>query len=120
MLKGLFGKSGKATATPLLTTAIPPCYAQLYRADGTLPTSDFTSLVVPMFERVREAAGDAEFQVLIETISAALNRAANVRFPLGRPGTADDMVGPAVFLASDMSAYVTGAIIMADGGYRAI
>lgn len=40
--------------------------------------------------------------------------------PLGRPGTADDMVGPAVFLASDMSAYVTGAIIMADGGYRAI
>ena len=87
MLKGLFGKSGKATETPLLTTAIPPCYAQVYRADGTLPTSDFTSLVVPMFERVREAAGDAEFQVLIETISAALNRAANVRFPLGRPGT---------------------------------
>jgi NAD(P)-dependent dehydrogenase (short-subunit alcohol dehydrogenase family) len=40
--------------------------------------------------------------------------------PLGRPGKPEDIVGPALFLASDMSAYVTGAIVMADGGYRAI
>src|ERR1700691_1327963 len=40
--------------------------------------------------------------------------------PLGRAGTPDDIVGPAIFLASDLSAYVTGAIVMADGGYRAI
>jgi NAD(P)-dependent dehydrogenase (short-subunit alcohol dehydrogenase family) len=40
--------------------------------------------------------------------------------PLGRAGKPDDVVGPAIFLASDLSAYVTGAIIMADGGYRAI
>lgn len=40
--------------------------------------------------------------------------------PLGRTGKAEDVVGPAVFLASDMSAYVTGSIVMADGGYRAI
>jgi NAD(P)-dependent dehydrogenase (short-subunit alcohol dehydrogenase family) len=40
--------------------------------------------------------------------------------PLGRPGTAEDMVGPAIFLASDLSAYVTGTIVMADGGYRAV
>lgn len=40
--------------------------------------------------------------------------------PLGRPGTAEDMVGPAIFLASDLSSYVTGAIVMADGGYRAV
>ena len=40
--------------------------------------------------------------------------------PLGRAGQAEDMVGPAVFLASDMAAYVTGTIIMADGGYRTI
>jgi 3-oxoacyl-[acyl-carrier protein] reductase len=40
--------------------------------------------------------------------------------PLGRAGTAEDIVGPAIFLASDLSSYVTGSIVMADGGYRAI
>jgi NAD(P)-dependent dehydrogenase (short-subunit alcohol dehydrogenase family) len=40
--------------------------------------------------------------------------------PLGRAGKPEDIVGPAVFLASDMSAYVTGTIVMADGGYRSI
>ena len=40
--------------------------------------------------------------------------------PLGRTGKPEDIVGPAIFLASDLSAYVTGAIVMADGGYRTI
>ena len=40
--------------------------------------------------------------------------------PLGRAGKPEDIVGPAVFLASDLSAYVTGTIVMADGGYRTI
>jgi NAD(P)-dependent dehydrogenase (short-subunit alcohol dehydrogenase family) len=40
--------------------------------------------------------------------------------PLGRAGQPEDIVGPAIFLASDLSAYVTGSIVMADGGYRAI
>jgi 3-oxoacyl-[acyl-carrier protein] reductase len=40
--------------------------------------------------------------------------------PLGRTGKPDDIVGPAIFLASDLAAYVTGSIVMADGGYRTI
>jgi len=40
--------------------------------------------------------------------------------PLGRAGEPEDIVGPAIFLASDLSAYVTGSIVMADGGYRAV
>ena len=40
--------------------------------------------------------------------------------PLNRPGKPEDIAGPAVFLASDLSAYVTGHIIMADGGYRTV
>ncbi len=40
--------------------------------------------------------------------------------PLGRAGKPEDIVGPAIFLASDLSAYVTGSVVMADGGYRTI
>ena len=40
--------------------------------------------------------------------------------PLGRAGKPEDVVGPAIFLASALSDYVTGSIIMADGGYRSI
>jgi len=40
--------------------------------------------------------------------------------PLGRAGRPEDIVGPAIFLASDLSSYVTGSIVMADGGYRTI
>jgi 3-oxoacyl-[acyl-carrier protein] reductase len=40
--------------------------------------------------------------------------------PLGRAGVPEDIVGPAIFLACDLSAYVTGSIVMADGGYRAV
>ena len=40
--------------------------------------------------------------------------------PLGRAGKPEDIVGPAIFLASDLSAFVTGSILMADGGYRTI
>jgi len=40
--------------------------------------------------------------------------------PLGRAGKPEDIAGPAIFLASDLSAYVTGSIVMADGGYRTV
>jgi NAD(P)-dependent dehydrogenase (short-subunit alcohol dehydrogenase family) len=36
--------------------------------------------------------------------------------PVGRFGTPDDLAGVAVFLASDLSAFVTGTTVHADGG----
>ncbi len=40
--------------------------------------------------------------------------------PLGRVGTDEDIMGPVVFLASDASRYVTGHILMVDGGKFAL
>jgi NAD(P)-dependent dehydrogenase (short-subunit alcohol dehydrogenase family) len=40
--------------------------------------------------------------------------------PLGRAGKPEDIVGPALFLASDLSAFVTGIVLMADGGYLTV
>jgi NAD(P)-dependent dehydrogenase (short-subunit alcohol dehydrogenase family) len=40
--------------------------------------------------------------------------------PLGRLGQPDDVVGLAIFLASDESAYCTGGTFMVDGGQTAI
>jgi NAD(P)-dependent dehydrogenase (short-subunit alcohol dehydrogenase family) len=61
---------------------------------------------------------------LIRTPLNAENRAntdMEARFlqqtPLRRAGEPEDIAGPAIFLASDLSAYVTGVLIAADGGY---
>lgn len=38
------------------------------------------------------------------------------RLPLRRPGTAEDVAGPILFLASDDSRYMTGQVLVVDGG----
>ncbi|MDC0434725.1 SDR family oxidoreductase [bacterium] len=38
---------------------------------------------------------------------------------IGRNGKLDDLTGPAVFLCSDASAYMTGQILYVDGGFTA-
>ena len=42
------------------------------------------------------------------------------RIPMSRYGNPDELVGPVVFLATNMSSYMTGATITVDGGYLAV
>lgn len=39
------------------------------------------------------------------------------RTPMARWGTPEDIAGPALFLASPLAAFVTGAVLAVDGGY---
>ena len=51
------------------------------------------------------------------TGSAEFNAQVVARTPAGRWGEPDDFAGPAVFLASPASDFVTGATLCVDGGY---
>jgi NAD(P)-dependent dehydrogenase (short-subunit alcohol dehydrogenase family) len=45
--------------------------------------------------------------------------ASMARIPLGRPGSAAEVAGLCVFLASDDASFMTGSVIPVDGGYLA-
>ncbi|MET0911723.1 MAG: SDR family oxidoreductase, partial [Acidimicrobiales bacterium] len=85
-----------------LTRQIAVEYGPSVRANVIAPGSIDT----PRFQKVAEEMDDPEGFVagLAKTI------------PLHRLGTAEDVASIALFLASDLSAYVSGAVIPADGG----
>ena len=51
--------------------------------------------------------------------AAACVQSADAKTPAARWGTPEDLMGPAVFLASDASNFVNGHILYVDGGILA-
>ncbi len=88
-----------------LTRQIAVEYGPTIRANVIAPGSIDT----PRFRRVADAMDDADafLSMLQRTI------------PLKRLGLADDVARVALFLASDASAYTSGAVIPCDGGLAA-
>jgi NAD(P)-dependent dehydrogenase (short-subunit alcohol dehydrogenase family) len=68
------------------------------------------NMLAPGFILTGMTAGSPEAEKVIERMSAIT--------PLGRPGCAEDIEGPAAYLASDASRFQTGDILVIDGGRR--
>jgi NAD(P)-dependent dehydrogenase (short-subunit alcohol dehydrogenase family) len=105
---GLIGSEGYAAygaakaGLVLLTKQIAVEYGPTVRANVIAPGSIDT----PRFRKVLDSTPGADEFV------AGLKRT----IPVQRLGTAEDVAGIALFLASDLSAYVSGAVVPADGG----
>ena len=57
--------------------------------------------------RFRKVSHEVDLDMLLSTV------------PLHRLGLAEDVAGIALFLASDLSAYTSGAVVPCDGGLAA-
>ena len=65
------------------------------------------AIKTPFWDGLKEQAGD---------IDAMLNDVAAHEIPMGRIGTTDDVAGPALFFASELSSYITGLCMYVAGG----
>lgn len=109
---GLIGSPGYAAygaakaGLIALTRQIAVEHGPTIRANVIAPGSIDT----PRFRKVTEQLDDREafFEMLMANM------------PLKRLGTADDIARVALFLASDQSAYTSGAVIPVDGGLAAL
>lgn len=62
---------------------------------------------------------DATRQLFYKPAAQKLTESLMSHIPLGKPGTVDDIANAALFLASDDARYVTGQVLVIDGGWTA-
>ena len=67
----------------------------------------------------RPATIDVKGQQHKVGLDARMIDALTPTIPLGRAGTAEDIVGPAIFLASESASFVNGEVLVVDGGFLA-
>ena len=109
---GVVGVEGNVVypATKGAVVQMTRCLALDHAADGIRVNCICPGPIdTPLSRRNRELSGDPE----------AAQRSRIARIPLGRIGRPEEMADVAAFLCSDESSFVTGAAILADGGWVA-
>ncbi len=93
------------------------------KAAANMLTQGMAAELAPYGIRVNAiAAGLIETELSRTNIlrDERLRRAYNELIPAGRPGTVDEIARAAVFLASADASYVTGHVLVVDGGWSAV
>jgi NAD(P)-dependent dehydrogenase (short-subunit alcohol dehydrogenase family) len=106
--------------------------AGIQGAQGLSPYSAAKAGIIMMSQTVAKELGGSSVRVNCIApgwIDTPLNewltsdegalRAAVQMIPMGRLGTAEEIVGAAIYLASDASSFVTGTTLVVDGGQTA-
>ena len=93
--------------------------ASLHRVEKmqAIETAKAAGFVVQGDANILANPGDDHTQAVFADPDRAAGNAAQTC--IGRNGRVEDMDGPLLFLCSDASAYVTGQILMVDGGFTA-
>ena len=83
------------------------------RFNAVCPGTVVTPLVTKTYED-RASSGSSGGMTQEEALAAM-----QAKYPMGKTGTPDDIANMALFLASDESQWITGAVFPVDGGYTA-
>ena len=120
----------KATRGSIINIASIAAYAGQAASLGYSPSKGAIKMFTQSLAQELAPAGvrvNALAPGVIETPMTAATRADPTRLesfmtriPMGRVGQTEDLVGPVIFLASDMSRYVTGITLAVDGGFLAV
>ncbi len=86
-------------------------------ASQLAPDGIRVNAVAPGYTNVFTAQGEADRRSDDDRRRLTADMAAQI--PLGRVGTADDIVNAVLYLASDEASFVTGHVLVVDGGYTA-
>ena len=102
--------ASKAGVLQLTRVAAKEGAPERIRVNAILPAGVQTPIwrAVPFFQQlVQESGGEQD----------AFDRMAAMATPLGRYATSDEVASQIAFLLSDTAATITGAALVADGGY---